>query len=364
MKRMIAVMLTLSLLLGAFAVCGGSAMAEEMPKMRIGLFYGDFTSKLGEQFAGCLKFLEEDLNIEVVLIEGGFGEAAIATLEGVASADTVDGIISASGISPAFLKAAGSIPMIGIGSSFPSDPAEIQEVASYENFLGCLVDSDYNAGYAAAKAMYDAGCRNLCLAGLTQGLSSAHDSRVQAVKDFIAEHPDYNLLTEDYSRAQYADAISNFAAAFPEMDSLFTSSCNDAVFTAMTTEGLIGYAKLGTIDITESTRDYFENGTLAYVAGGQYGSAQVALAILLNYLYDGTRIIADTTVPMNRDYIVITSVEEFDQYLEYIDGEIPVYNADEVKAMIRAYNPDASFESISAVNAAYSIQDVIERHGS
>lgn len=363
MKKIVALILSLCMMLSLFAVCGGAASAEELPKMRVGLFYGDFTSKLGEQFVGCLKYLEDGLNIEIVLIEGGFGETAIATLEGVASAGSVDGIISASGISPAFLKAAGGIPMIGIGSSFPSDPAEVQEVASYENFLGCIVDSDYNAGYAAAEAMYAAGCRNLCLAGLTQGLSSAHDSRVRAVKDFIAEHPDYVLLTEDYSRAQYANAISNFAAAFPEMDSLFTSSCNDAVFTALTSEGLMGYVKLGTIDITESTRDYFENGTLAYVAGGQYGSAQVALAILLNYLYDGVKIIADTTVPMDRDYIVITSVEEFDQYLTYVDGEVPIYNVDEVKSMIQAYNPDASFESIEAVNAAYSIEDVIARHG-
>ncbi len=357
MKKFLALVLVLCMSIGCVAV------AEEPAKLRIGFFYGEPTSKLGEQFIHSLEYLADALNFEVVVIEGGFGEAAIATLEGVATAKSVDGIISAAGATPAFMRAVDGIPFVGIGSSFPSDPAEVQELATYENFLGCVVDSDYNAGYSAAEAMYNAGCRNLCIAGLTQGMSSAHDSRVQGVKDFIAAHPDYKICTEDYSRAQYAAAIANFAAAFPEMDSLFTSSCNDAVFTSIMSEGLMGYVKLGSVDITESTRDYFDNGTMAYVAGGQYGSAQIGLAILLNYLLDGTVIIQDKTVPMPRDYIVITSVEEFDQYLTYIDGEVPVYNVDEVKAMIHYYNPEASFESITKVNEAYSIEDVMTRHG-
>lgn len=360
MKKLAAVILALCLTLG---MCLGAASAEELPRFRIGFVYGEPTSKLGEQFINSLNYVADDLNIEVVVIETGFGESGTATLESVAAAGSVDGIISAAGASPAWMKAINGIPFVAIGSSFPSDPAEVEELCSYDNFLGAIQDSDYNAGYSAAQSLYEAGCRNLCLAGLTQGMSAAHDSRVQGVLDFMAEHPDFNLLADDYSRAQYAPAISSFAAAFPEMDCLFTSSCNDAVFTTMLTEGLIGSVKLGTVDITETTGDYFANGTLAYVAGGQYGSAQVGLAILYNYLADGTRIIEDTTVPMQRDYIVVNSQEAFDQYLTYIDGEVPVYTADEIKDMIHYFNPDASFDTITAVNEAYSIEDVIARHG-
>lgn len=358
MKKIVALLLSLCLLLG---ICGG-AVAQEAPRFKIGFFYGEFTSLLGEQFANCLKYIADDLNVEIVLIEGGFGEQSIATLESVAAAKSVDGIISASGASPAFLNAAKGIPFVGIGSSFPSDPAEIAEVSKIETFLGATIDSDYNAGYSAAESLYEAGCRNLCIAGLTQGMSAAHDARIQGVLDFLAEHPDYVLLADDFSRAQYAPAISSFAAAFPEMDSLFTSSCNDAVFTTMMTEGLIGTVKLGTVDITETTGDYFNNGTLAYIAGGQYGSAMIGFAILYNYLVDGTRIIEDTSVPMPRDYIVIRNIEEYNNYLTYIAGDVPVYNADEVKDMIHFYNPQASFESICAVNEAFSIEDVMTRH--
>lgn len=42
---------------------------------------------------------------------------------------------------------------------------------------------------------------------------------------------------------------------------------------------------------------------------------------------------------------------------------MPVYTADEIKDMIHYFNPDASFDTITAVNEAYSIEDVIARHG-
>ncbi len=360
MRKLVALVLCVALCLGC---CLQAAGAEELPRYRIGFMYGDFTTKLGEQFLSCLQYIADDFNVEIVPVEAGFGESSIATLESIAASKSVDGIISAAGAGPAFLKALGTIPIVGIGSSFPSDPEEVKEVGTYDNFLGAVIDSDYNAGYTAAECMYNAGCRNLCLAGLTQGLSAAHDARIQGVKDFLAEHEDYHLLADDYSRAEYAPAISNFAAAFMEMDSIFTSSCSEAVFTAMASEGLIGTVKLGTVDISHSTGEYFDNGTMAYVAGGQYGSAMVGFAILYNYLADGTRIISDTTVPMSRDYIAISNAQEYQDYLTYIDGDVPVYTADEVKAMIHYYNPEAGFESISALNAAYSIEDVIARHG-
>ena len=59
MKKMIALFLTLCMLLG----CAVSAGAESLPKYRIGFFYGDFTSKLGEQFLNCLKYIADDLNV-------------------------------------------------------------------------------------------------------------------------------------------------------------------------------------------------------------------------------------------------------------------------------------------------------------
>lgn len=357
MKKILALLLVLCMSLTA---CG--AFAEASPRYRIGFVYGDLTTKLGEQFVNGLNFVAEDLNIEIVTIEAGFGEQGTATLESVAAAGTVDGIISAAGASPAFLKAVNGIPFVACGSAFPSDPEELKETASNKNFLGGVVDSDYNAGYSAAKSLYEAGCRNLCIAGLTQGLSAAHDARIKGVNDFLAEHPDYKLLADDYSRAQYAPAISAFAAAFPEMDSLFTSSCNDAVFTTMMTEGLIGTVKMGSVDITETTGEYFDNGTLAYVAGGQYGSVMVALALLYNHLADGTDIISNTMEPMTRDYIVINNAEQFADYLYCVDGKVPVYTGEEIKNMIHFFNGEANYDTIQAINDQYSIEDIKTRH--
>lgn len=362
MKKFLALFLGICLVFNLGGVALASEGKAELPKFKIAFLYGEFTSKLGEQFVTSLESIADEMNVEIVRLEGGFGEQTISTIESAVATGQIDGIISASGASPAFLAAADGVPFVASSSSFPSDPAEVAEVASYENFLGGIIDSDYNAGYSAAEALYAAGCRNLCVAGLTQGMSAAHDARIQGVMDFLKDHPDFVLLSDNYSRAQYAPAISAFAAAFPEMDSLFTSSCDDAVFTTMMTEGLLGSVKLGTVDITESTGSYFDNGLLAYVAGGQYGSAMVAFSILYNYLADGTRIIQDTNTPMQRNYLVVHNAEEFAQYIECVDGEIPVYTAAEIKEMVHYYNEAAGYDSIQAINDAYSIEDILARH--
>jgi hypothetical protein len=58
----------------------------------------------------------------------------------------------------------------------------------------------------------------------------------------------------------------------------------------------------------------------------------------------------------------IQSPEEFDQYLKYVDGDIPPYSGDEIKALIKKFNPDASLDLYEQYGKAYSIQDVVERH--
>ena len=54
-----------------------------------------------------------------------------------------------------------------------------------------------------------------------------------------------NIIAEDYSMMGFADSISSFAAAYPEMDGIFSVILNESVFQAVTTEGLVGQVKLG-----------------------------------------------------------------------------------------------------------------------
>lgn len=61
----------------------------------------------------------------------------------------------------------------------------------------------------------------------------------------------------------------------------------------------------------------------------------------------------------------IHSAEEYATYLEYVDGDVPFLNADEMRALIKAWNPDVTLESITdALGTNFTIEDVMARHAS
>lgn len=359
MKKFLGILLCLCMLSGLMVT--GVAEGGDLPRFKIAFMYGNFTDKLGSQFKGSMEYIAEGMNVEFVFIESGYGEDALAALEAAVAGGDIDGVIVVQAASPALLEAVNGIPLISVCSK-PASEAEAQEVATYENFLGSIADNDYQAGYAATQALYDAGCRNVTLAGLTQGMSQSHDDRAAAFLDFVSEHDDMKMLADNYSRGLQADAISSFAAAYPEMDGIFSTSGSDAILNTMRTEGLIGYAKLATIDVSNESGEYFENETLAWVAGGQYGTAMVGFAILYNYLADGTIIIEDVTDVLTREYITMTSFDEYEAYIKFVDSGVPVYTAEEIKDMIHYYNEAVDHDYFVSLNEAYNLGDIELRH--
>ena len=143
---------------------------------------------------------------------------------------------------------------------------------------------------------------------------------------------------------------------------MFCSQGVEAIYQTMNTEGLIGDVKLATVDIYDSTGDYIDNGTLLRIAGGQYGTTMIGFAVLYNYLYDGTRIIPDTSVTLRRPFVEVKSSNEYEQYLKYVDSSIPVYTVDEIAAMIHGFNPEVTFETFTKSADEYSLADIVSRH--
>lgn len=382
MKRFISLFLGMCLLL-ALVACGqtassstpatvpstGSSSSEPaiggdkaaLPTYKILFTYGNFADVTGSQFKSSMEYLAKDMNVEFTFLEGGYGEEAVAALEAAVTGGDFDGIIIVEAATPALLTAAQGVPLISACSS-PASEEAATEVATYENFLGSVLNGDYAAGYEAAEALYDAGCRNVCFAGLTQGMSKAHDDRRAGFMDFLNEKDDMKLLGEDYSRGQAAQAVSSFAAAFPEMDGIFASSGN-GVLTAMQTEGLVGSVKAAIFDISEETGDFFDNGTLVYCVGGAYTAAMASFAVLYNYLADGTRVIEDSSVALERSGIYLRNKEDYDNYIKYVAGDIPVFTANEIKAMIHYYNEDISSANFAELSAS-PLEDVVARHES
>ena len=189
-----------------------------------------------------------------------------------------------------------------------------------------------------------------------------YDLRADAFLDFINSKDDATLLADDYSFGLFGDAVAAFAASYPEMDGLFVAGGGENVYQAILNEGLVGKVKYATVEVTESTGEYFDNGVLKWIAGGQYGTSMIGFAILYNYLIDETRIIPDTAQSLVRPFPELNSKEQYEEYNIYVDGTTPVYTIGEVANMIHYFNENADFEYFKKLSDDFSIDDIVERH--
>ena len=382
MKKFLALLLALCLALGIVSATAEVAGTGEihfadpdtsmldqdilngLPHYKFAFSYYSFTDKLGQQFRLCFEYLCKAFNIEPFFFEAGQGDEAVTNLESVLAKGDIDGVVYVGG-SQALLSVCEKykVPFIS-ACGFPSAENEVQGMAANPYYLGGVVDADYWAGTRCLEVLYDAGCRNICFSGLTQGFVKSHDDRAKAMRDFIAAHPDMELLADSYSIGLASEDIPTFAASFGGiMDGYVSTASADAVYSALEAEMLTdGSVKYTTVDIASQTGVYFQNGVQLWTCGGQYPTVMVAFAILYNYVHDGVQMIPDKTQPLTRKYLEITSYEDYENYCKYVESDIPSYTAEEISRMMLVFNPDITYADLEKDAENYSLADVITRH--
>jgi len=366
MKKIIVVMLIALIALTPVFAKGDNKKSSKATdvrtyeKTKIAVVYSTFTDLLGSQFKGSLESLSTYFNVEFVFVETGFNtEEAMAKTDAMFQMD-LDGVIF---VTPnvANLDAASKkkIPLIALNE--PVDEETANQLESYSNYLGGVVNDDYAVGCSAAEALYNAGCKNICISYLTPGLSKNHQDRYEGFKAVLANHPDMNVLSEYSSRAQWPAAVNTFAAAFPEMDGLFSTAFSEPGYTAIRNNGLIGKIKLVTVDISESTPDYLDNGVICSIAGGQYNKIMLAFAALYNYIYDGTRILDSLGGYCYTPFLQITSSKDYKVYEKYVAGGtgLWVYTPEVIESLIMGKNPDMTPEKFAKFAKSYSVAQVM-----
>ncbi|HWQ73768.1 MAG TPA: substrate-binding domain-containing protein [Clostridia bacterium] len=334
---------------------------SDLPKFKILVREMNFTNTLYAGWKKALESLQKQFNVEFVFVEtGGSTDASKQALESALQTG-INGSLDLGLTEQDVQIMLPSNCATVMYSSEPTDEATAAAMAGYTNYLGSIDEDNYGSGVKAAEALYQAGCKNIAIAGLTKGIAKLMDERLRGFMDGIAKHPEMKIIAEDYSMVEFAKAISTFAAAYPEMDGVYVSLINESVFQAFATEGLVGRVKLAGWDISDSTKDYIENGTLVYTGAGQEGSILAAFAVLYNYLYDGTYLIPDRAMTVPRAYIDILTADDYDNYMTYIVNS-PAYTPDEVAGMIKAFNPSFTYEQFVDLNKNYSLDDIMQRH--
>lgn len=335
----------------------GFQFPSDLPAKKVGVI-GVFTgNELYIQWKSNISSLGEKFNIEFQFVEPGSTEEYTTATENLCTAG-VDGIIS-QGTSESMLQVAQEygVPVVGYCSTYTQE--QMDAFAQYDNFMGMITEDDTIAAEHAAESMYEAGCRNVAVAGLTKGMSEMMDNRADY---FIRRFEELGgtIVAEDYSMLGFADSISSFAAAHPEMDGIFSVILNESVFQAVTTEGLVGQVKLAGFDMSDSCDQFFESGDLVFACTGQQATIVTAFAPLYNYMYDGTYLVPDRSQMVSRAFVEIHNAQECQDYNDYVRFST-CYSPEEIGYMIVGFNPEYTFEEYQAMHMAFSIEDVKSR---
>lgn len=340
-----------------------SSVNSKLPHKTIAVIYSSFTDELGSQFKASLESLSSAFNVEFKFVETGFNQEQGQALIDSVFQTSIDALIS---VTPAVsnlesAKKAGNIPVVSLNAATDLEQAAL--IASYNNYVGAVINDDYILGYNAAYALYNAGCRKICIASLTPALSKNHDDRLKGFNTALKELPEMVVLAENSSRAQWSKAIETFSAAFPEMDGMFLTACNESAYQAIKKAGLVGKIKIATADISESTPDYLANGTIVSIAGGQYNKIMLAFAALYNYIYDGTRVIKNADNAVYTPMLQVKSVEDYEVYSKYIslDAGRFVYAPEDIMNMINGIVGNITPEKFEQICNSYSMEDIIAR---
>ncbi len=335
----------------------GFQIPTDLPAKKVGAV-GIYTgNELYVQWKENLTAIAEMFNVEVQFVDVGNGEDLTSAVENLCTAG-IDGVVVQSVTESLVQKASEyGVPVAGYCQSLSDE--QMAACAAYDNFLGMITEDDIVAAEHAAESMYESGCRKVAVAGLTKGLSEMMDNRADY---FISKFTELGgeVIAEDYTMMKYADSIASFAAAYPDMDGIFSIVLNESVFQAITTEGLVGQIKLAGYDMSDSCDMFFENGTLVFACTGQQATILTAFASLYNYMYDGTKLVPDTSKVVSRSFVEIHNSEECQDYNDYIRFST-CYSPEEIGYMVKGLNPEYTFEDFQAMNQAFSIEDVKSR---
>lgn len=160
----------------------------------------------------------------------------------------------------------------------------------------------------------------------------------------------------------YGTYLSQWLSVYPELDGVVNTSndgtCESAIYTANAQDKV----KLAVYDLQDGTKQAIEDGVVVWCATGQENTWVISVILAYNQLC-GHDLIEDNTQVLYRPFLYIKNADDVEIYEKYVDGDIPVYNEEEIKALIYDYNPDVTLDDIIAVNNAYSIEDIAARRG-
>ena len=209
------------------------------------------------------------------------------------------------------------------------DPEVRDVVYASPYFCGTAVQSDLNAGYAAVKAMGEAGMKKIGLISLDKS-SSCAALREKGMQKALDEYG-MQVVAEARDLQQAADAaqaVESFIVANPDLDGVYIA-CSmgmnilDGTLSALEQYDPDNHIKISVIDFLTGLDTCFEKDRIICAQGGIYIPVQIACGMLeMNAILNGGRLGGQAwDVPIS--FGAVGSAEEFKDYTKFCEGALP-----------------------------------------
>lgn len=384
MKKTIALLMSLVLLVGLLTGCaGGSGTTGETAavqetadkaadtassdKLKIGVIYYSLTDQLGSEVVGQLEKFGEWFDVEFQFVQAYTTEDVIAAVENLCAAGCkgiLSGTINTSLTQVLDICARYNCYLTSINRVIPDAVREsVEGNPNMKYWLGGCSEDEYNAGYTLVKASHDnAGCEKFMILARTRGASSAHDARYDGMKAAI-EDLQLKLVGETLwnNATEATEAAQSFLASGKDFDCVANSGGGmDTTLQPIQSSGLD--VKLATIDIGANAEEELKKGYISCLLGGQAVDAVFSATIMYNALNGYLPKDGELNVVIN--YLTIDSVEAYQSYMKLCVEDTPV-NKEEISKYMPSENPacaDSWEDDLMKFAASYSLEDVAARH--
>jgi ribose transport system substrate-binding protein len=216
-----------------------------------------------------------------------------------------------------------------------------------DSFVGFVGTADVEGGETAAQILYDSGARKWVAMTGAQGNSVAED-RLKAAEDFVAAHPDVELLQSQYgneARDAGTTTVENFLSTFPGpgFDGIYSFNDEGALgaVQALQAANVADQVAITAIDGTTDAVQAVVDGELLTTVGGGYACGAFALVELYDYINGHPPASPEYNLPL----LPVTE-ENAQDYQDQVLNGMSTYD---FKAVSAVYTPGATTDDYEIV---------------
>jgi ABC-type sugar transport system substrate-binding protein len=312
----------------------------------------------------------EVYNITLTYKTGDFtADAQVTAVENLVAAG-IDGLLIAPMADSAMPKVVATCGAAGIPVTMmfrdiadPTIAAEVLEGEYADYYLGYCLEDEVAAAKEIIAYVAEQGVTKVNYLGTQPGFV-VNDRRMQGYQEAMKEKG-ITILGETRtpisgSTTDTSNAVENFVVTYPEAEALImcnaASGNGEAAVSVLTKYGETMPIAVFDMFANDAMIQAFDAGNLYVVTGGHQYDPLYAFVVLANKLH-GTPF--EERAELKNKYIFVKSAQEVEEYNQYLaDDPTALYPEEELKMMLRAYNPDFTLADLQAIADEYTLENV------